>query len=235
MRPPGYLAYSHGYHHEFAQVPPDSWLEAWLGLCFCDHCVAGAIHAGIDASALQRDVIATIDDYLGSGELSGNKTALTWLETDAKANEELRAFMQWRCEVVTTLVRDIRAQVRREVKINVITTTQPSHRTSILEGHDLPALHNTADGLEIPLYQPSAAATKAEADYVIHKVGDVGHLSAILRPGWPDMHSEEQVVETLACVQELGFRDIGFYNYDMLRPVNLQWLENALENKRETD
>ena len=49
------------------------------------------------------------------------------------------------------------------------------------------------------------------------------------------MHSEEQVVETLACVQELGFRDIGFYNYDMLRPVNLQWLENALENKRETD
>ena len=235
LETPGYLAYSHGYHHEFAQVPPDSWLEAWLGLCFCEHCVAGAIHAGIDASALQRDVIATIDDYLGSGELSGNKTALTWLETDAKANEELRAFMQWRCGIVTTLVRDIRTQVRREVKINVITTTQSSHRTSILEGHDLPALHNTADGLEIPLYQPSAAATKAEADYVIHKVGDVGHLSAILRPGWPDMHSEEQVVETLACVQELGFRDIGFYNYDMLRPVNLQWLENALENKRETD
>ena len=189
----------------------------------------------LTSSALQRDVIATIDNYLGSGELSGNKTALTWLETDVKANEELRAFMQWRCEVVTTLVRDIRAQVRREVNINVITTTQPSHRTSILEGHDIPALYNTADGLELPLYQPSVKATKAESEYVISKAGGVERLSAILRPGWPDMHSEEQVVETLACVQKLGFRDIGFYNYDMLRPVNLMWLENALENKRETD
>lgn len=235
LETPGYLAYSHGYHHEFAQVPPDSWLEAWLALCFCEHCLAGAGKAGIDGSGLQRTVATAIDDYLGSSRASNKKTALDWLENDVKANAELDAFLRWRCEVVTSLVREIRSQVRHEVKVQVITTTQPSHRTSVLEGHDLPGLHDAADGLELPLYQPSAAATKAEAEYVIQKVGRVERLSAILRPGWPDMHGEEQVVETLSCVQKLGFRDIAFYNYDMLRPLNLQWLENALKHKPEAD
>lgn len=233
LETPGYLAYSHGYHHEFAQVPPDSWLEAWLALCFCEHCLTGADVAGIDATGLQQLAATVIDDYLGKSQISVTKTALDWLENDVKANAELDAFLRWRCSIVTDLVREIRAQVRAGVKVKVITTTQASHTTSVLEGHDLPALCNTADGLELPLYQPSVATTKAEAEYVIQKVGGVERLSAILRPGWPDMHSEEQVLETLDCVQKLGFRDIGFYNYDMLRPLNLQWLQNALKHKLE--
>lgn len=233
LETPGYLAYSHGYHHEFAQVPPDSWLEAWLALCFCERCLAGAGKAGIDATGLQRLAATAIDEYLGSAALFHNKTALDWLENDVNANAELDAFLRWRCSIVTDLVREIRAEVRAEVKVKVITTTQASHAVSVLEGHDLTALCNTADGLELPLYQQSVATTKAEAEYVIQQSDGVKRLSAILRPGWPDMRNEEQLVETLDCVQKLGFRDIGFYNYDMLRPLNLQWLENALKHKPE--
>ena len=228
LETPGYLAYSHGYHHEFAQVQPDTWLEAWLGLCFCAHCLAGAGKAGIDAAGLQRLAAASVDGWLGSAEPVPDKSALTLLENDVNANAELKAFLQWRCDVVTSLVSEIRAQVRSGVKVKVITTTQPSHTTSVLEGHDLPALRSIADGLELPLYQSSATAATVEAEYVIQQVGGVERLSAILRPGWPDMHSEEQVMQTLDCVRKPGFRDISFYNYDMLRPRNLQWLENAL-------
>lgn len=234
LETPGYLAYNHGYHHEFAQAPPDPWMEAWLGLCFCEHCIAGAAHAGIDGPALRRQAAAAVDDYLGGAELSRKVTAITWLENEVRANEELAAFVQWRCDAVTSLVREIRAQVRPEVEIKVITTTQQSHRTSVLEGHDLPALHDAADGLELPLYQPSAVAAQAEAEYVIQEVGDTARLSAILRPGWPDMHSREQVMETVARVQALGLSDLSFYNYDMLRPVNLTWLQQALAGSRET-
>ena len=235
LETPGYLAYCHGYHHEFAQVPPDSWLEAWLGLCFCDHCIVGAGRVGIDGLALQGEVVATIDDYLGSDELPHNKTAVTWFENDVNANEQLKAFLQWRCDVVTSLVKDIRAQVRPEVKIKIITTTQQSHRTSVLEGHDLPALHHVANGLELPLYQPSVKDTETEGKLVIQEVGGAERLSAILRPGWPDMNSQGQVTDTIARVQALGIRDLSFYNYDMLRQVNLKWLKNALMRKREID
>ncbi len=229
LETPGYLAYSHGYHHEFAQVPPDLWLEAWLGLCFCEHCIIGAGHVGIDGKALRRDVATSIDDYLDNAELSPDKTATTWLANVVNENDELKAFLQWRCDVVTSLVREIRAQVRPEVKIKIITTTQKSHSASVLEGHDLPTLHTVADGLELPLYQPSIEAIEAEGKYVIERVGEVGRLSAILRPGWPDLQSEQQVIEAVARVQALGIREIGFYNYDMLRSVNLKWLEKVLK------
>ena len=235
LETPGYLAYCHGYHHEFAQVPPDTSLETWLGLCFCEYCLAGANETGINGNALRRRVAHGVDERLGSDTLSHNETAPDRLQQDAGADEELNAFLAWRCEVVTSLVREIRAEVRKGVQVKVITTTQPSHRTGVLEGHDLPALLDVSDGLELPLYQPSAAATKAEAEFVIQQVGEEEPLSAILRPGWPDMHSEEQVMNTLDCVQELGFGDISFYNYDMLRSVNLQWLENALKRKQEAD
>ena len=49
LEAPGWMPYRHGYHHEFALVGDNPWLDAHLGLCFCDHCVAGASRAGIDA------------------------------------------------------------------------------------------------------------------------------------------------------------------------------------------
>ncbi|MEI9902879.1 MAG: hypothetical protein WDN06_02030 [Asticcacaulis sp.] len=34
LETPGWLTYSHGYHHEFAQSAAHPWLDAMLGLCF---------------------------------------------------------------------------------------------------------------------------------------------------------------------------------------------------------
>ncbi len=229
LETPGYMAYHHGYHHEFAQVSPNTWLEAQLALCFCEHCLVGADRVGIDGARLRGMIAAAIDDYLDGSQVNGRSSALTWLENDVPEQAELEAFLAWRCEVVTSLIREIRARVRPEVNVKVITTTQPSHATSVLEGHDLPALQAAADGLEAPLYQSSPVACKAEAEQVLKQVGTAASLSVILRPGWPDMHSEQQLVETLAGAEALGLRDINFYNYDMLRPRYLQWLENALK------
>ena len=33
---PGFAPYAHGFHHEFALNQPNRWLDAQLGLCFCD-------------------------------------------------------------------------------------------------------------------------------------------------------------------------------------------------------
>ena len=230
LETPGYLAYSHGFHHEFAQVPPHPRLEALLGLCFCDHCVSAAGNAGIDAASLRQKVAAAIDDWLGENALSQVTTPTDWLENLVSEGTELNAFLQWRCAVVTSLVEEIRAH-NPETKIKIITTTQKTHAASILEGHDLAALHKAADALELPLYQPSLAAAEAEAGYIIRKTGGIERLGIILRPGWPDMHTQEQFVETLAAVRAFGIRDIGFYNYDMLPRANLRWLAQAINQE----
>ena len=233
LETPGYMAYSHGYHHEFAQIQPDSQLDAWLGLCFCDHCMAGAGNAGIDSKSLRRCVQQAIDAYLHGDDLSHAKTVTGWLESDVIENDELKTFLQWRCDIVTSLVREIRAEIHSSVKVKVISTTQNSHTASVLEGHDLPALHKAADGLELPLYQSSMETTKSEGKYVIRELGEVDRLGAILRPGWPDMQCQGQVMDTVASVQALGIQDIAFYNYDMLPSANLCWLKQAINQQGE--
>lgn len=223
LETPGYLAYSHGFHHEFAQVPLHPRLEALLGLCFCDHCITGAGDAGIDGASLRQKVATLIDGCLDENALSHVTTQVDWLENLVSGDSELNAFLQWRCSVVTSLVDEIRAH-NPQAKIKIITTTQKTHATSILEGHDLAALHKAAHALELPLYQPSLAAAKAEAGYIIRMLGGIDRLGMILRPGWPDMRNRKQFVETLAAVRALGVRDIGFYNYDLLPRANLRWL-----------
>ena len=41
LEAPGFTPYAHGYHHAFALNKPNRWLDGKLGLCFCEHCVAG--------------------------------------------------------------------------------------------------------------------------------------------------------------------------------------------------
>jgi hypothetical protein len=51
LETPGWLPFAHGYHHEFGLLRQNAWLDNYLGLCFCQHCMAGAEGAGIDAAA----------------------------------------------------------------------------------------------------------------------------------------------------------------------------------------
>ena len=71
LETPGFLPYAHGYHHEFAMVKPNKWLDARLGLCFCDHCVeqrAGGRH---------RCGTTEDDDARGDRELHSQATSIS--------------------------------------------------------------------------------------------------------------------------------------------------------------
>jgi len=224
LETPGFLTYGHGFHHEFAQVAPNAWLDAMLGLCFCDPCRAGARRRGVDADGLAGRVRAAVDACL-DGE--GAEPSLDdWNATDP----DIDAFYRFRCEVVTSLVREIRAAVTPRVAVKVISTCQRPHATAYLEGHDLPALDAASDGLELPLYQPSPEATLADARYVLDRV-PVGRTSVILRPGFPDVTGEADLVAALDGLKALGFDDFAFYNLGMLRPADLRRLRRALTER----
>lgn len=220
LETPGFLTYGHGFHHEFAQVVPNAWLDAMLGLCFCDPCRAGAKRVGIDADGLARRICTAVDTWLDGG---ADQSLDDWNAHDP----DLAAFHRFRCQVVTSLVADIRATVDPAVKVKVIATCQRPHATAYLEGHDLAALDAVSDGLELPLYQSSSEAVVADGRYVLERVSP-SRTSVILRPGYPDMSRESALTEALKGLRDLGISDFAFYNFGMLRPVNLDWLRNAL-------
>ena len=220
LETPGFLTYGHGFHHEFAQVPPNAWLDAMLGLCFCDPCREGAKRAGIDVDGLATRICTAVDAWLDGGP---DQSLECWNASDP----DLAAFHRFRCQVVTSLVADIRAAVDPAVKVKVIATCQRPHATAYLEGHDLAALDAISDGLELPLYQSSPEAVMADGRYVLGLV-PAARTSVILRPGYPDMSRESDLTEALEGLRNLGLGDFAFYNFGMLRPMNLEWLRNAL-------
>ena len=149
LEAPGWMPYKHGYHHEFALVGDNPWLDAQLGLCFCEHCIAGASRAGIDAGALRGRVAGRVRAYLAAPMDTPADMGRHWLDADLVSDAELTEFLRWRCSVVTGLVGRIRAAIRGDAELFVIPSLMKPTATGWLQGSDLSALAHAADGLEL--------------------------------------------------------------------------------------
>ena len=181
---PGFLPYAHGYHHEFAMVPPNTWLHARLGLCFCDHCVEKAEAAGIDARGLQARVRAEIDTYLsGDIDFPADMAEAFWL-SDVATDGALTRFLNWRSTVVTSLVQEIRANVRIDASVAVIPSVARPTGGAWYEGSDLHALATAAGIIEACFYEPSATRVRADIYDTKRRVNGAGALRGIIRPGF---------------------------------------------------
>ncbi|MBB3929395.1 hypothetical protein GGR25_000414 [Kaistia hirudinis] len=227
LETPGWLPYQHGYHHEFALVGANPWLDFNLGLCFCDHCRAGATAAGIDAEGLRQRVGARVTAYLAASCDTPPAIGRAWLEADLVQDAELGAFLRWRCDVVTSLVAEIRAAVRPDAELFVIPSVQRPSAAAWYEGSDLVALAAAAYGIELCLYEPSVAAVIADFGEVRRRLGNEAKLRAILRPGPPDFADEGGFTAAIHGLSAAGLSDFAFYNYGHVRRSNLEWIGRA--------
>jgi hypothetical protein len=227
LESPGWLKYRHGYHHEFSLVGANPWLETFLGFCFCDHCLAGASQAGIDAPALRERVAGSVRAYLAAPHDTPAEMGQHWLDADLVMDTDLTAFLRWRCDIVTTLVARIRQTIRADAALFVIPSTQHPTALCWTEGSDLHALARAADGLEFCLYQPSADLALADFAEVRRRVGDIP-LRCILRPGPPDATDEANFAAKVTALAQAGAAGLGFYNFGHLRRSHLGWIGRAL-------
>jgi hypothetical protein len=225
---PGFLPYAHGYHHEFAMVRPNTWLASRLGLCFCDHCIKGSEAAGIDARRLQARVRADVEAYLASDvDFPDDMAEAFWL-ADAATDKVLWSFLNWRCGVVTSLVREVRTNVRADASVAVIPSTARPTGGAWYEGSDLPSLADVAGIVEACFYEPSAERARADIHDTQRRLNGKGTLRGILRPGFPDLQHRSEVVAAAHALHEAGISEVAFYNYGHLRRANLEWISDAL-------
>jgi hypothetical protein len=224
---PGFLPYAHGYHHEFALVKPNAWLDGMLGLCFCDHCVNGARAAGLDAVALRRYVAEQIDGYLGGPLDLPNEMARALWQSDATSGGTLAGFIEWRCTVVTSLVREIRSAVRSDATVAAIPTVARPTSGAWYEGSDISALADAAGLVEACLYEPTVDRVREDLRETRERVHGSA-LRAVLRPSFPDLQSRSDVVDAARACRDAGLAGIAFYNYGHLRRSNLAWIADAV-------
>jgi hypothetical protein len=228
LEAPGFTPYSHGYHHEFALLPSNPWLDNHLGLCFCDHCVEAAETAGIDARRLKAQVAVDVVAYLDSDlDFAVDMAAAFWV-ADVAADGDLRRYLDFRCSVVTSLVAEIRAAVRPEVPIAVIPSVARPTGGAWYEGSDLRALAATTGIIEACFYEPSAMRVRADLFDIRRRLNGAAKLRVILRPSHPDLSNKREFITAVEALRADGVDELGFYNWGHLRQANLAWIGEAL-------
>lgn len=228
MESPGFLPYAHGFHHEFALNMSNHWLDNQLGLCFCEHCLGGATRAGIDAGRLKTQVAEDIGAYLASDlDFPADMAEAFWL-ADTRSDGELKAFLDWRCTVVTSLVAEIRGAVRDDVNVAVIPSVARPTAGAWYEGSDLAELAKAAGIIEACFYEPSAARVKSDIFDIKRRLKGRGKLRGILRPAYPDFNDRGEFIAAAEALVENGVDEIAFYNWGHLRSANIAWIGEAL-------
>jgi hypothetical protein len=228
LEAPGFAPYAHGYHHEFALMKSNPWLENMLGLCFCEHCLAGAEGGGIDARRFKAEVASDIGAYLDSDVDYPADMAEAFWRADIAANGALRRFIDFRNGVVTSLVAEIRAAVRTDAEVAVIPSVARPTGGAWYEGSDLAALAETAAIIETCFYEPSAMRVKADLFDIRRRLRGKGKLRGILRPSHPDIAGKGEFLEAVAALRAGGVDELAFYNWGHLRRANLAWIGDAM-------
>ncbi|MYM39747.1 hypothetical protein [Duganella qianjiadongensis] len=228
LETPGWLPYAHGYHHEFAQLRSNVWLDSMLALCCCDACMAAGKQAGLDMAGLRSTIAASVESYLQAPVDATPAQAQAWLQADLLAMADLAPWLRLRQQRVTDLVAAIRTAIPAQVELAVIATVQRPTASNWLEGMDLAALARVADWIEVPFYEPDAEAVASDAWDCIRRAGGSARLRAILRPGSPDLGDGVQTATAIRHLSQLGIQQLSFYNYGLLRPARLQALGEML-------
>jgi hypothetical protein len=213
LESPGFLPFDHGFHHEFFLAPLNGWAKWLLGLDFSEGVMTGAREAGIDVERLRVKVCAALDEFLQAPTAMSEGMAGAWITSDIVGDAEWGAFLRWRCGVVSDLIRRVRAELPKQTTLAVIPSVQRPTANCWMEGSDLDALAKAADALEIPAYEPSAAAALNDAQDSRRRAGADAKLNFILRPAYPDLSNGAETAETARALQNVGLNGIAFYNY----------------------
>ncbi len=228
LESPGFAPYAHGFHHEFALNQPNRWLDSQLGLCFCDHCMKGAAAHGVDTKALKAQTAKSISDYLASDvDFPADMAEAFWL-ADTRLDGELKAFLDWRCTVVTSLVAGIRGAVRKDATVAIIPSVARPTGGSWYEGSDLAALAKAAGIVEACFYEPGSDRVKADLFDVTRRLAGTGKLRGITRPAWPDLSNKADFLAAIQMLVDGGVSGLAFYNWGHLRKANLAWIADAM-------
>ncbi|WDR06829.1 hypothetical protein PSQ90_05105 [Devosia rhodophyticola] len=230
LEAPGFTPYSHGYHHEFALLQTNPWLENMLGLCFCEHCLAGAEQAGIDARRLKAQVAGDVAHYLDSDLDFPADMAEAFWRADIVANGDLRRLLDYRNAIVTSLATEIRAAVRADATVAVIPSVARPTGGAWYEGSDLKALADATGIIEACFYEPSAERVAADLFDIRRRLRGSGTVRAILRPSHPDLASKAEFLDAVAALRAGGVDELAFYNWGHLRRRNLAWIGEAFKD-----
>ncbi|MEV6974968.1 hypothetical protein [Kitasatospora sp. NPDC093806] len=212
----------HGYHHEryFEELGPAA--EALLGLCFCAHCRAAAVRAGVPADEVAAAVRAELRRRLADDAAAAEPAAL-----DELAGGALAAYVDASAVTVTSLAAELAEEAAGHgMRLTFMDGGGPG--TGWLSGIDLPGLAKAAHQIETLGYARTPEAVREKiAAFALHGVRPQ-EMAVILRPMASDCDSPANLAAKIGVLRELGVPEVEFYNYGLMRLSSLDRIGAAL-------
>jgi hypothetical protein len=220
----------HGEHHErfFMELSPVT--EFLYSLCFCKDCKGNfAGNADVLADKIKSQLQIVFDDkdpWLGKvlskellAEILGPEI-LDYLTARESAVAELY-------QKVVSVAHESGVKFKYEdqsplLDINSAKTLDRSWELGI----DNQKISKIVDTHEPLIYRTSSEGVESLASNYLKDIS--APVSAILRPTFPDCTEEQNLIEKVKALKEIGIEEIDFYLLDTFRPRDLTWIKKAI-------
>ncbi|MDH6123522.1 hypothetical protein [Kitasatospora sp. GP82] len=216
----------HGYHHEryFEELGPVA--EALLGVCFCAHCRANALSAGVPATEVRQAVRDELRARLADERRAAEPAAL-----DELADGAVAAYLDAAALSVTALATEVaEAAAQHGMRLSFMDTGGPGK--GWLSGIDLPALAKAAHQIETLGYAKTPEAVREKvAAFALHGVHPKD-MAVILRPMAEDCDGPANLAAKIDTLRQLGVPEVEFYNYGLMRLSSMDRIGKALHGDR---
>jgi hypothetical protein len=222
----------HGEHHErfFMELSPVT--EFLYSLCFCQDCkgnFAGNVDALVEKVKSKLQIVFdNKDPWLGKqltkellAEILGPEI-LDYLTARESAVAELY-------QKVVSIAHDSGVKFKYEDQSPLLDTNSAKTLDRSWElGIDNQKISKIVDSYEPLIYRTTPEAVAALANSYLKDISVP--VSAILRPTFPDCTEEQNLIEKVKALKDLGINEIDFYLLDTFRPRDLIWIKKALES-----
>nr|BEK67320.1 hypothetical protein KPHV_45470 [Kitasatospora purpeofusca] len=212
----------HGYHHERYFEELGAAAEALLGICFCAHCRAAAVRAGVPAEEVAATVRAEVRRRLADEAAAAEPAAL-----DRLADGAVAAYVDASAATVTSLAAELAEEASRHgLRLSFMDGGGPG--TGWLSGIDLPGLAKAAHQIETLGYARTPEAVREKvAAFALHGVRPQD-MAVILRPMASDCDGPADLAAKIAVLRDLGVPEVEFYHYGLMRLSSLDRIGAAL-------
>ena len=202
LESPNFMGFAHEYHHEKDGVGLNTEDDFILSICFCEHCMARATKAGVDAEAARETVRGFIAAMCEREVPEKQFPDFPAAGIDAfKAWPALHAYLAWRTEPVTSLIAEIREATDPATRVILIDL-----KDGWLGGVDLRAVGKVCDGAILCGYDMTPEQVKSLIEKGRATLGADKYLGAGYRLFYPEMRSAEDVAARSKAAVDAGRR-----------------------------
>jgi len=218
----GFPGAYHTHRHEKMGVAPGAVGRLLLSLCLCESCRQAAAKDGIDAAAVERAARVDLEAILRSG---GPEREAAPIEAYLAEREPLREFLAWRGRRVAALIGEVR-------KACAGTLTAMRSGDPLMTGAETSQVAARCDGLIAQAYGADEAALERIAKQAAAETGAANRVTVGLNACAGYARDAASLVRNVGRAAGLGVGGVSFYNYGIIPPARLAWVQQAIRYGR---